>query len=132
MYKNKMSWWEYYVFHCWMTGWRTISSNFRVWADLMGSSYENYALPRTVEDPEQECLEWFWVGLNDDDVYPKEFLEYLMQMVDDIKTGKEKVYPLDENFFDSIKDLTEDIEVDYDEEDLKQDIKTLEELMNED
>ena len=104
MYKNKMSWWEYYVFHCWMTGWRTISSNFRVWADLMRSSYENYALPRTVEDPEAECLEWFWVVLNDDDVRPKQFLEYLMEMVDHVETG---VIPLDENFSGRITDLTE-------------------------
>ena len=104
MYKNKMSWWEYYVFHCWMTGWRTISSKFLVWADLMGSSYENYALPRTVEDPEQKCLEWFWVGLNEDNVYPKQFLEYLMEMVDHVETG---VIPLDENFSGRITDLTE-------------------------
>jgi hypothetical protein len=62
----------------------------------MTSNYENYALPRTVEDPEQECLEWFWVGLNDDDVYPREFLEYLLQMVEDIETGKEKTYTWEE------------------------------------
>jgi len=31
-----------------------------------------------------------------------------------------------------LKDLTKDVEVDYDEENLKQDMKTLEELMNED
>ena len=73
-----------------------------------------------------------WVGLNEDDVYPKEFLEYLMQMVDDIETGKQKVYPMDENFMNRLKDLTEGVEVDYDQDDLKQDMKTLEELMNED
>ena len=128
--KTKMNWWEYWIGHCWMTGWQTIRSNFRVWADLMGSNYDNWNILSDVDDPEAECLEWFWVGLNDDDVYPKEFLEYLMQMVDDIETGKEKVYPLDENFFDRIKDLTKDVELDYDEEDLKQDMKTLEELMN--
>jgi len=127
-----MNWWDYYVGHCWMTGWQSIRSNFRVWADLMGSSYENYALPRTVEDPEQECIEWFWVGLNEDDVYPKEFLEYLMKMVDDIETGKEKVYPIDEDFMNRLKELTEGVELDYNEEDLKQDMKTLEELMDED
>ena len=31
-----------------------------------------------------------------------------MQMVDDIETGKEKVYPLDEDFFDRMKDLVGD------------------------
>jgi len=97
-----------------MTGWQTIRYNFRVWADLMGSSYENYGLPRTVEDPEQECLEWFWVGLNEDDTYPKEFLEYLMKMVDDIETGKEELIPLDEDFFDRLKELTDGVELDDD------------------
>jgi len=130
--KTKMNWWDYWINHCWMTGWQTIRSNFRVWADLMGSSYDNWMILSDVDDPEAECLEWFWVGLNDDDVYPKEFLEYLMQMVDDIETGKEKVYPMDEDFMNRLKDLTKDVELDYDEEDLKQDMKTLEELMNED
>jgi hypothetical protein len=39
---------------------------------------------------------------------------------------------MDENFMNRLKDLTKDVEVDYDEENLKQDMKTLEELMNED
>jgi hypothetical protein len=87
----KMNWWQYWVGHCWMTGWQSIRSNFSIWGDLMGSNYEVYALPRTVEDAEQECIEWFWASLVEDDVYPKDFLEYLMQMVDDIETGKEEV-----------------------------------------
>ena len=87
----KMNWWQYWVGHCLMTGWQSIRSNFRMWSDLMGSNYESYALPRTVEDAEQECIEWFWASLVEDDVYPKDFLEYLMQMVDDIETGKEEV-----------------------------------------
>jgi hypothetical protein len=130
--KTKMNWWDYWINHCWMTGWQSIRMNFRVWANLMGSNYEELSIMSSVDDPEAECIEWFWVGLNDDDVYPKEFLEYLMQMVDDIETGKVKTYPLDENFFDRIKNLTEGVELDYDEEDLKQDMKTLEELMDED
>ncbi len=48
------------------------------------------------DDPFTECREWFWVSLNEDDVYEKEFLEYLHQLVEDIETGKEKVYPMDE------------------------------------
>jgi len=110
-----LNWWEYWIGHCWMTGWQTIRHNFRIWADLMGSNYADYDLLKTVDDPEQECLEWFWVGLNDDDVYPKEFLEYLMKMVDDIETGKEKLIPLDENFFDRIKELTDGVELDDEE-----------------
>jgi len=93
--RTTLNWWEYWFGHCWMTGWQTIRINFRVWADLMGSSYENYALLKDV-DPEAECIEWFWVGLNDDDVYPKEFLEGLMKMLDDIELGKVETYPMDE------------------------------------
>jgi len=106
-----LNWWEYWIGHCWMTGWQTIRYNFRVWADLMGSNYENWSILSSVDDPEAECLEWFWVGLNEDDVYPKEFLEYLMKMVDDIETGKEKVVPLDEDFFDRMKELVKDVEL---------------------
>jgi hypothetical protein len=109
--KTTLNWWEYHIGHCWMTGWQTIGDAFRIWADLMGSNYEVYALPRTVEDPEEECIEWFWATLGEDEVYPKEFLEYLMQMVDDIETGKEKVIPMDE-VFDRLKDLVKDVELD--------------------
>ena len=79
---------------------------FRIWADLMTSNYENYALPRTVEDPEAECIDWFWTSLNEDDVYDKEFLENLLQMVEDIETGKVKTYPLDE-IMDKMRDTLE-------------------------
>jgi len=81
----------------------------------MTSDYEGYALLKE-DDPETECIEWFWAGLNDDDVYPKEFLEHLMQMVDDIETGKEKLIPLDEDFFERMKELTDGVEIDLGEE----------------
>jgi len=110
--KVKMNWWEYWIGHCWMTGWQTIGSAFRIWQDLMSGNYEVYALPRTVEDPEAECIEWFWTTLGEDEVYPKEFLEYLMQMSHDVLTGKVETFPLDEDFFDRLKDLTDGIEID--------------------
>jgi hypothetical protein len=113
--RTTMNWWEYWIGHCWMTGWQSIRGAFRIWADLMGSNYENYALPRTVEDPEQECLEWFWVSLGEDDTYPKEFLEYLLQMVDDIETGKEKLIPMDEDFMKRLEDLVADVELNDEE-----------------
>jgi len=91
----KMNWWQYWIGHCWMTGWQSIRSNFRMWGDLMGSNYASYALMKE-DDPEAECLDWFWASLVEDDVYPKDFLEYLMQMVDDIETGKEEVIPMDD------------------------------------
>jgi len=108
--KTKMNWWEYWIGHCWMTGWQSMRMNFRMWTDLMLSRYDGYALMKE-DDPESECIEWFWASLNEDDVYPQEFLEYLMQMVDDIETGKEKLIPLDEDFFDRIKELTDGVEL---------------------
>ena len=94
--KTTLNWWEYWIGHCWMTGWQSIGGAFRIWADLMGSNYKDYALPRTVEDPEKECIEWFWVGLGEDDTYPREFLEYLLQMCADIDSGKVKTYPMED------------------------------------
>jgi hypothetical protein len=110
--KTKLNWWEYWIGHCWMTGWQTIGDAFRIWADLMGSNYEVYALPRTAEDPETECIEWFWATLGEDEVYSKEFLEYLMEMAEDVRTGKVETVPLDEDFFDRLKDLVKDVELD--------------------
>ena len=112
---TKLNWWEYWIGHCWMTGWQTIRCNFRVWADLMGSNYEKWNILSSVDDPEAECLEWFWVGLNEDDVYPKEFLESLMEMCARIDRGEEKVIPIDEVFFDRLKKLTDGVELDDDE-----------------
>lgn len=94
--KTTLNWWEYWIGHCWMTGWQSIGDTFRIWADLMGSNYENYALPRTAEDPEEECISWFWVSLGEDNVYPKEFLEYLMKLCEDVQTGKVKTYPMED------------------------------------
>ena len=94
--RTTLNWWEYWIGHCWMTGWQSIRGAFRIWADLMGSNYKDYALPRTVEDPEKECIEWFWVTLGEDDVYPKFFLEELLQLVADVDSGKEKLIPMED------------------------------------
>jgi hypothetical protein len=112
--KIKLNWWEYWIGHCWMTGWQSIGGAFRIWSDLMRSNYKDYALLKN-DDPEQECLEWFWVSLGEDNTYPKEFLEYLQKLVDDIETGKEKAIPMDESFFDRLRELVEDVDLDEDE-----------------
>ena len=101
---KKLNWWEYWIGHCWMTGWQSIRSTFRIWSDLMTSNYEGYALLKE-DDPEAECLEWFWASLNEDDVYPKHFLEELMQMAEDVETGKVKPVPFTRKMFDQIDDL---------------------------
>lgn len=61
----------------------------------MTDNLDNYALLKD-DDPLEECLNWFWSGLGEDEVYPKEFLEYLLQLVDDVETGKVKTYTLEE------------------------------------
>jgi hypothetical protein len=110
-----LNWWEYWIGHCWMTGWQSIHGAFRIWRDLMTENYKDYALLEK-DDPFTECYEWFWVALGEDEVYPKEFLEYLMKLADDVETGKEKVVPLDEDFFDRLKKLVEDVDLDDDED----------------
>jgi len=92
--KTKLNWFEYWIGHCWMTGWQSIRGTFRIWFDLMTSNYDGYALLRD-DDPETECVEWFWASLNEDDVYPKEFLEDLLELVARIERGEEKLIPWD-------------------------------------
>jgi hypothetical protein len=93
--KTKLNWWEYWIGHCWMTGWQSIKMTFWIWRDLMSDNYDGYALLNN-DDPLTECLEWFWASINEDDVYPKDFLEELMQMADDVETGKVKTYSWEE------------------------------------
>lgn len=105
--KTKMNWFEYWIGHCWMTGWQSIGSTFRIWSELMTSKYHGYALLKE-DDPETECIEWFWVSLGEDDTYPKEFLEYLMDLCDKIQSGEEKVYPFDLDALHTLDELLKD------------------------
>ena len=75
----------------------------------MGDNYQEYAL-LVSDDPLEQCILYFWDSL-EDEIYPKHFLESLLQMVDDIETGKEKVVPLDEDFFDRMKELVGDVDL---------------------
>jgi hypothetical protein len=80
-----------------MRGWQNIGDAFKMWGHLMGSNYEDYILDDDPDvDPEEECLSWFWWTLGEDTVYSKEFLEYLIQIADDVRTGKAKTYSMDE------------------------------------
>jgi len=110
--KTTLNWFDYYFSHCWMTGWQTIGDAFRIWQDLMSGNYEVYALPRTAEDPEAECINWFWATLGEDEVLPKSFLEYLMEIAEDVRTGRVELSPLDDDFFDRLEDLVKDVELD--------------------
>jgi hypothetical protein len=75
----------------------------------MTSNYDVYAIPKTVEDPGTECIEWFWITLGEDNVYDKEFLEYLMQMSEDVRTGKIETIPYSREMFDELDDLVGDL-----------------------
>ena len=74
----------------WVESW---TYNFRIWADLMTGNYKPYAEPWG-ESPERDCYEWFWASINLDDIYSKEFIEELLQMKNDVESGKVKTYPL--------------------------------------
>jgi len=90
-----MTWTQYIFQHLIPTWFKSFGDNFRMWADLMTDNFENYALLKD-DDPFQECYEWFWTSINLDETYPKEFLEYLQKMVEDIDAGKVKTYSWEE------------------------------------
>ena len=92
--KTKLSWFEYIWFSCIQQGWYNCWYSFKNWSDLMGNSYQDYALLKD-DDPLEQCILFFWDSL-EDEIYSKSFLESLLQMVDDINTGKEKVIPIDD------------------------------------
>ena len=94
-----------HLLRAWVQQW---THNFKIWADLMTSNYDNYALLEE-DDPYQECYQWFWTYINLDDTYPKEFLEYLQQMVDDIDSGKVKTYPA-EDILKRMEELVDDMD----------------------
>jgi len=74
----------------------------------MTGNYADYAL-MWYDDPYEECYEWFWSSLNIDDTLPKEFLEHLQQMVDDIDSGRVKTVPFTREMFDEIDELIGDV-----------------------
>ena len=64
------------------------------------------------DDPYEECYSWFWQSLGEDDTLPKDFLEHLYQMAEDIETGKVKTVPFTREMFNEIDDLIGDLLVD--------------------
>ena len=93
----------------WVESW---TYNFRIWADLMTGNYKPYAEPWG-ESPERDCYEWFWASINLDDIYSKEFIEELLQMKNDVESGKVKTYPLGD-VLKKMEDLVGDMESDND------------------
>lgn len=110
--KVKLSWFEYIWNSCIRQGWYNCWYSYKNWADLMGNNYDGYALLKT-DDPLEQCILYFWDSL-EDEIYPKEFLEHLLQLSDDVRTGKEEVIPMDEVFMDRLKELVKDVDLDED------------------
>lgn len=73
----------------------------------MTGNYKDYSLLKS-NDPFTECYEWFWVSLGEDNTYPKDFLEYLMQLADDVESGKVKTIPMDLEKLEEISNLLDD------------------------
>ena len=92
--KTSLNWFEYIIFSCFKQGWYNCWYSFQNWKDLVLNNYQEYALLKD-DDPLELCILYFWDSL-EDEIYPKLFLESLLQMVDDIETGKEEVIPLDD------------------------------------
>ncbi len=80
----------------------------------MTGNYKDYAL-MWYDDPYEECVNWFWGTLGDDDTLPKEFLEGLLVQVAQIESGEVKPVPLTQEMFDKLEDLVGDIEVNLSE-----------------
>jgi hypothetical protein len=116
--KIRMSWIEYIFTHLIPTWFQSFNENFVMWRDLVTGDYEKYKLLKD-DDAYQECYNWFWCNINLDETYPKFFLEELMQMADDVKTGKVKTVPFTKDMFDELDDLVGDL---IDDEDLENEV----------
>lgn len=107
--KTTLSWWEYLIEHCIATGFQSIYLAFINWTHLMWFEKEqkNYALLKD-DDPLEQCSLYFWDTLNEDETLSKEFLEELMQMAEDVKTGRVKTVPFTQEMMNKIMDLVGD------------------------
>lgn len=96
--KTKLSWIEYYWNSCILQGWYNTALSFRNWADLMGGNTKGYGiLPE--DDDVEFCISYFWDSL-EDDIYPKEFLEHLLKLSEEVNLEKVKTYTINELFED--------------------------------
>lgn len=111
--KPNLSWWEYYIGHCLGTGFQSFRHSIINWVDLvwLTDNQKNYTLTPN-EDAFESCRGYFWDAVNIDEVLPKDFLESLLQMVEDVRSGKEETVPYTnwEDFVTSL-DLEEDEEL---------------------
>ena len=106
--KSKMSWIDYIFTHIIPTTFQSFRDNFITWSDLVwySDNHKNYSLLKD-DDPFQCCYDEFWFSINDDDTLPKFFLENLMQMAEDVITGKVEPMPFTKDMFEDEDGLIE-------------------------
>lgn len=107
---------EYYRY-CFISGWRNVYWAFIWWSCWMTSDYSVYDIlddckhPYTTEEKEEMTKNEFWWSL-ENDVYDKEFMDYLYQMIDDIDNGKVELIPVTQEMWDLTEELVGGIDVD--------------------
>lgn len=100
-HKTKFSWWEYWIEHCWMTGWQSIKDSFLIWGDLLKGDWEKYTLLPD-DDPYTQCSLEFWYSLGADETLPRELLEHLMKVMEEVDNGEAEFIPFTPELFDQI------------------------------
>jgi hypothetical protein len=88
----------YYVHDCILRGWGNVGYAFDAWSRVIRSDYSAYDVydntkyPYTQEEKEKATSVDFWDYL-EDDIYTKEFLEYLLGLVEEVENGTAKLVP---------------------------------------
>jgi hypothetical protein len=100
-----MTWAEYIINYLIPSWFQTFRGNFRIWKDLMTGNYKDYAL-MWYDDPYEECYEWFWGSIGDDDTLSKDFLDHIRKLAKQVESGEVKTYTL----YKFKKDLREEDE----------------------
>jgi hypothetical protein len=84
--KTKMNRLEYIWFSCILQGFHNCHYSFLNWRDLIGGNHSGYGILPEDDDLEY-CISYFWESLQPE-IYSKEFLDYLMQISNDVKEGR--------------------------------------------
>ncbi|QGT54370.1 hypothetical protein b3_0126 [Synechococcus phage B3] len=88
----------YYIHDCILRGWRNVGYSFQAWSKLMTSNYSSYDIfddtnyPYTPEEKEKSTYHDFWDSM-EDDIYPKEFIEYLLDLCEEVQNGTAQLIP---------------------------------------
>jgi hypothetical protein len=111
--KKKISYFEYIFTHCLPTGFSNFKLAISLWFKLLQGDYSDYQIynSRISKYSENELFEMlrydFWDTL-EDDVLDKEFLEYLIQLKEEVNLGELETVPWDfDKFLDEMYEESE-------------------------